>query len=142
MAKWRLYILGIVALLLVIGGADWMLANARLDDVVIDTQLDPPEVVADGQSTITISMRVTENGKPHAQALLQLWIDSGSGFLVPTWVITDDDGVAQSTFTPNVASPYDPHDEARIYVMDTSVGRIVEVGKRQLVHVPLVMPHE
>ncbi|MBE3040326.1 MAG: hypothetical protein IMZ62_16130, partial [Chloroflexi bacterium] len=47
--------------------------------------------------------------------------------------------VAQVTYTPNPFSPYDPQD-ATISVMDTSIGRLVEVDKQSEVQVKLQAP--
>jgi len=140
MGKARLFILTVLVAAAAVAGIDWMLANGRLKDISIETSLEPAAVVADGESSTTLELRVTEHGEPRANALLQLWINTGSGLLVPEWVLTDADGVAHSVYTPNVANPYDPQDEALVYVMDTTVGRIIEVDKRVLVHIPLMMP--
>ena len=140
MIPWRLIIAGSLAALLVVAGSDWALSKARLDDVVIESWLDPPRVVADGKNATVITLRVTEHGQPRAGDLVQLWIDTGSSLVIPDWVITDAEGMAQTVYTPNPASVYDPHDEAKIYAMDINVGRLVEVGKRHLVVVPLATP--
>ncbi|NLE46429.1 MAG: hypothetical protein GX620_17070 [Chloroflexi bacterium] len=140
MGRWRLYVLAAIAAFAVIAGADWASAQARLSDVHIDVALDPHEVVADGQSSTVVTMCVTDRRGPRAGALLQLWIQSGSGLLVPEWVITDENGCAQSRYTPNPSSPYDPSDTALIYVMDTTLGRIIEVDSRQLIQIPLAPP--
>ena len=142
MPNWRLLVTGVLAVILAVVGIDWAFAFSRLDDVLIESHLDPGRVVADGQSSTTITLRITENGQPRAGDLVQLWIDSGSGLVTPNWVITDDEGRAQTTYTPNKATIYDPHDEARIFVMDINIGYVVEVGKRQLVVVPLVVPKD
>ena len=42
-------------------GVDWAQARLRLDSVVIEGKLDPPTVVADGKSSTTLTIRVTEN---------------------------------------------------------------------------------
>ena len=140
MGKARLYVLAVLVLVAAVAGTDWMLSNARLKNVRIETSLEPTAVVADGESSTTIELRVTEHGKPRANVLVQLWIDTGSGLLIPEWVLTNEDGVAHAVYTPNVAGPYDPQDEALVYVMDTTVGRIIEVDKRVLLHIPLVVP--
>jgi len=142
MLHWRLLFLGILGAILVIASADWAVATARLPGVVIESYLDPPQVLADGKSGTTISLRITEKGRPRAGDLVQLWIDSGSGLVMPDWVITDEQGTAQTQYTPNAASIYDPHDEARIYVMDVDIGQVIEVGKRHLVVVPLITPKD
>jgi len=140
--RWRVYVLAVLALGIAVGLADWGLAVLRRDDVLIETSLEPEQVVADGQSTVTIHIRVLESGRPREGALLQLWINRGSGFLVPEWVITDSEGRAKATFTPNKATRYDLYDAAVISVMDTSVGRLVEVDKLVEVEVPIIIPEE
>ncbi len=142
MPSWRLLVTGVLAVILAVVGVDWAIAFSRLDAVQIESHLDPGEVIADGQSSTTISLRITENGQPRAGDLVQLWIDSGSGVVTPDWVITDDEGRATTTYTPNKATIYDPQDEARIFVMDINIGYVVEIGKRQLVVVPLVAPKD
>ncbi len=142
MALWRLLFLGILGTFLAIASADWAVSTARLANVVIESYLDPPQVLADGKSSTTITLQITERGRPRAGDLVQLWIDSGSGLVIPDWVITDEQGKAQTQYTPNAASIYDPHDEARIYAMDVDIGQVIEVGKRHLVVVPLIAPKD
>ena len=142
MAHWRLLFLGILGAILAIASADWAVSTVRLTDVVIESHLDPPEVLADGRSSTTITLHITDKGRPRAGDLVQLWIDSGSGLVIPDWVITDEHGIARTQFSPNAASIYDPHDEARIYAMDIDIGRVIEVGKRHLVVVPLIAPKD
>jgi hypothetical protein len=129
-----------MALIVAVLGADYALATAQLDDVVIETSLDPPRVAADGRNSVVITVRITQNGRPRANDLVQAWIGSGSGLLIPNWVITDEHGTARITYTPNPYSPYDPQEAAEIRMMDTSIGRLVEVSKRHTVRVPLLEP--
>ena len=140
--EWQPWILGIVALLLVPLGIDWMLATARLDDILIETTLDPPSVVADGKDSMVLTIRVTENGSPRVHDLVQSWLDVGSGLLVPQWVYTDENGVAEINFTPNAMTQYEVQDKAEIHVRDINIGRLIEVGKDIVVVVPLVVPQK
>ena len=142
MALWRLLFLGILGAILAIASADWAVSTVRLANVVIESHLDPPQVLADGKSSTTITLYITERGRPRAGDLVQLWIDSGSGLVIPDWVITDEHGKVQTQYTPNAASIYDPHDEAHIYAMDVDIGQVIEVGKRHLVVVPLIAPKD
>jgi hypothetical protein len=138
----HLWILAVVLVIMAIYGTDWVLAIARLDGILIETTLDPPTVVADGKSSITLTVRVTEQGQPRAHDLLQSWLDTGSGLLIPDWTYTDENGVAQITYSPNPLTQYDVQDKAEIHVRDISIGRLIEVGKDIVVEVPLVEPEE
>jgi hypothetical protein len=140
--QWKIWIMGVVAFVLAVHGTDWMLATARLDDVVIETSLDPPSVVADGKSSVVLTVRVTERGQPRAGDLVQSWLDTGSGHLVPQWVYTDDNGTAKINLTPNAMTRYEVQDRAEIHVRDVSIGRLIEVGKDTVVVVPLAGPEE
>ena len=105
--KGRLVALAVVGLFLAAIGGDWVQAQARLPNISITGQLDQPKVIADGKSSILLNVRVTENGQPRANALLQAWLESGGGLLIPEWIYTDEDGRAEYTYTPNAAGPYD-----------------------------------
>ncbi len=48
--------------------------------------------------------------------------------------------MAEVTYTPNPFSPYDPQDGAVISVMNTSIGRLVEVDKMGEVLIQLQEP--
>ena len=140
--RWRLWMLGLLAVVAAIFGVDWMRSTAQLDDILIETWVDPPSVVADGLSSTSITVRVTERGQPREHDLLQIWLGTGAGRLVPNWVFTDEKGMAVIEFTPNRYNPYDPQDELEIHIRDTSIGRLIEVGKQAMLYVPLGKPEE
>jgi len=120
--------------------ADWAIARARLPGIIIETELETPEVIADGKDSATFIVRVTENGQPRTHDLLQLWLVKGSGQLIPQWAFTDENGESKITFTPNPYNRYDPQDTVEIAIMDTNIGRLIEVGKRTRIAIPLVIP--
>ena len=65
---------------------------------------------------------------------------AGGGLLVPQWIYTDENGRAEIEYTPNPATPYDLEQGVLIHVLDTSIGRLIEVGKEVVVEVPLIAP--
>lgn len=138
--SWRLMIVAVLVVLIAILSVDWALATARLPGILIETTLETPEVIADGRHTATFVIRVTENGEPRVHDLLQMWLVKGSGQLVPQWVFTDEQGVSRISFTPNPYNRYDPQDEVEIAIMDTSIGQLIETGKRARMVIPLVIP--
>jgi hypothetical protein len=138
----RLIILVIGVVLAIPCGIDWALAQSRLPGIEVTSTLSQPSVVADGKSEIDVVIRVTENGVPRANDLLQSWIDIGGGLLQPMWVYTDENGEATLTFAPNPITQYDVQDRAAIHVRDISIGRLVEVGKDVVVDIPLTAPQE
>jgi hypothetical protein len=143
MAKqWRILAYCLLALMAVPFFVDWAWASSRLDQIVIETALDHPELVADGKDSVVLTIRITENGKPRAGDLVQSWLDIGSGLLVPQWVYTDQDGAAVINFTPNAMTQYAVQDRAVIHIKDVSIGRLIEVGKEHLVEIPLSAPQE
>lgn len=142
MKSWKLWVLGVLALAGVILGVEYGLGVAKLDSVVIATSIEPPQVVADGRSSVVITIRVTEDGEPRANDLIQAWLGRGGGLLVPNWFVTDERGMAQITYTPNPYSPYDSLEAAEIHISDTSIGRLVEVDKRHIARVPLIDPDQ
>ncbi|MGQ9682421.1 MAG: hypothetical protein ACUVX9_07790 [Anaerolineae bacterium] len=119
---------------------DWLQARFRLDDITIEGWLDPPEVTADGKDSTVLTVRVTERGQPRARVLLQSWLQSGNGLLIPEWVYTDESGIAQITYTPNPMTPYDIEQDTIIHLIDTHVGRIIEVDKHFIIEVPVKAP--
>ena len=136
----RTWILGILALLILVFGGDWLIARSRLDNIAIAIQADPDNVVANGKDGSTVTIRITEGGQPRAHDLVQLWLNKGGGLLSPNWVYTDDDGMITVSYTPNPYSRYDPQDGAEIAILDTSIGRLIEVGKQSSVRIRLVKP--
>ena len=140
MKSWQLWVSGIVVLGLLVVGIDYKMATAKLDGIEIATTVDPPQVVADGRNQVLITLHVTEDGEPRADDLIQSWLGVGGGLLIPNWVVTDENGMAQITYTPNPYSPYDPQEFVEINVSDTSIGQIVEVDKREVVQVSLLDP--
>ena len=101
----RLLVFAVVGLLVAAVAVDYVQAQARLPNITISGQFDQPKVIADGKSSIILTVRVTENGQPRADALLQAWLDSGGGLLIPEWNYTDEEGYAEYTYTPNAAGP-------------------------------------
>ncbi len=132
--------LALGALLLAAIGIDWAQARARLPNISIEGQLDQPKVVADGKSSIVLTVRVAENGQPRANVLLQAWLESGGGLLIPEWTYTDAEGQAEYTYTPNAAGPYDLQEPTIVHVIDINVGRLFEVDKHYRIEVPVEAP--
>jgi len=138
----RLWILGLLAVVVMVLAVDRMAAAVRLNNILIETSVDPPSVVADGISRTRITVRVTENGQPRAHDLLQIFLVAGSGRVLPGWVNTDNEGMAVIEFTPNQYSVYDPVDGAELKILDMNIGRLIEVGKSKVINIPLLKPEE
>jgi 2-keto-3-deoxy-galactonokinase len=138
--KWRFWTLSIIAVLAVAMVVDWGRASARLSQITITGQLDPPKVVADGTNSTMLTVVVTENGRPRVHTLLQSWLQTGGGLLIPEWAYTDAEGKAQITYTPNPANPYDLEQKTVIHVADTRVGWLIEVVKGYEIEVPIEAP--
>lgn len=121
---------------------DWLLAKARLSHISVETSLDKETVIADGKSEVVITIKISQDGKPRVNDLVQAWIQQGSGLLRPQWVYTDEQGNAQMTFEPNPLSPYDNQEEAIISIVNISVGNLIEVRKEASVLIPLEKPNQ
>lgn len=134
---WFLIAFLVVAIPLLV---DYALANARIDQVRFDYTIEPPAVVADGKSSATITLRVTENGMPRVHDLFQIWFEVGGGLLTPDTAYTNEQGIITITYRPNPASPYTPSDFAQIAVMNASIGRLVEVRRQESIQIPLIEP--
>ncbi len=119
---------------------DWIQAHARLANISMDGQFDKPNVVADGKDSIVLTLRVTENGRPRTNDMLQAWLQPGNGLLIPEWSRTDARGEVQITYTPNPASAYDLHQKSVINVIDINIGRLLEVDKVFAIEVPVEPP--
>ena len=129
-----------LGLILLVFGGDWLIARSHLDNIAIEFQVDPESVVANGKDSSTLTIRISEDGQPRANDLIQLWLSKGGGLLTPNWVYTDSDGIVTVTYTPNPYSRYDPQTGAEIVALDTSIGRLIEVGKQNSVLIPLLKP--
>ena len=136
----RLLVFAVVGLLVAAVAVDYVQAQARLPNITISGQFDQPKVIADGKSSIILTVRVTENGQPRADALLQAWLDSGGGLLIPEWNYTDEEGYAEYTYTPNAAGPYDLQEDTIAHVIDINVGRLFEVDKHYRIQIPIEAP--
>ena len=136
----RVLVLGTLVLVVMVLCIDWLQARSRLDEITIEGWLDPPQVIADGKHSTVLTVRVTERGQPRAHVLLQSWLQSGNGLLIPEWVYTDERGEAHITFSPNPMTPYDIEQDTVIHLIDTGVGRLVEVDKHFLIKVPVKAP--
>lgn len=138
----HLWIVGVALIVVMIYGTDWAISTARLDRIFIEATLEPSSVAADGKSSIVLTVQVTEHGQPRVNDLLQSWLDTGSGLLIPEWVYTDENGIAQITYTPNPLTKYDLQDKSEIHVRVITIGRLIEVGKDIVVEVPLTPAEE
>jgi hypothetical protein len=58
----RLLAFALVGLLLAAIAVDYVQAQTRLPNISISGEFDQPKVIADGKSSIILTMRVTENG--------------------------------------------------------------------------------
>jgi len=134
---WLLVFLALVGLIFVV---DWTRSTAQLNNILIETTVDPSSVVADGLSRTRITIRVTEKGQPRVGDLVQIFLITGSGRILPGWVYTDKDGMIVTEFTPNPYSIYDPVDGAELKILDISIGRIIEVGKSKVINIPMLKP--
>jgi len=119
---------------------DWLTAQAQVDRVKFDYTLSPARVVADGKSSTTVTLRVTQDGQPRANDMLQIWFEVGGGMVTPDTAFTDSNGQITITYRPNPANAYDPTDFTQIAIMDASIGRLIEVRKQESIKIPLVMP--
>ncbi len=135
--SWLLIILALIVIVLV---GDWIMSSAHLNQIEIETTVDPPNVIADGFHKSVITIRITENGQPRVGDLVNIFMITGSGRILPGWAYTDNEGMIVTEFTPNVYSPYDPVDGAEVQIQDVSIGRLVEVGKVKVINIPLDKP--
>ena len=136
----RLLAFAIIGLLLAAIAVDYAQARARLPNISITGEFDQPKVIADGKSSIILTVRVTENGQPRTNALLQAWLESGGGLFIPEWNYTDENGFAEYTYTPNAAGPYDLQEDTIAHVIDIGVGRLFEVDKHYRIQIPVEAP--
>ena len=136
----RLWILAGLLLISTVLFVDWFRAESNLKNINISVSADPSTIIADGKNQSILTVHVTENGRPRVNDLMQSYLSSGSGLLIPQWAFTDQNGIARITYTPTPFSPYDPTNGVVIVVLDTNIGRIIEVDKEQIVEVKLQAP--
>ena len=138
--KIRLAAAAVLLILFALLVVDWVQAQIRLANVSIEGQLDKAKVISDGEDSIVLTIRVTENGQPRVDDTLQAWLQPGNGLMIPEWSYTDENGEVQITFTPNPATPYDVEMDTVINVIDINIGRWLEVDKRFSIEVPVEAP--
>ena len=132
---------GILLLLLfALLAVDFVQAHLRLASVSIEGQFDKDKVIANGEDSIILTLRVTENGRPRVNDTLQAWLQPGNGLMIPEWSYTDENGEVQITFSPNPANPYDLKADSIINVIDINIGRWLEVDKRFSIEIPVEIP--
>jgi hypothetical protein len=136
----RTILLVVVLVAAAILTGDWLVSRARLDEVTIDGYLNPPTVVADGKHSTVLTIQILEHGQPLVGELVQSFLESGSGLLIPEWAYTDENGRVFLTYSPNPLTPYDLAQQTVIRVTDVSIGRLVEVGKDWAIEVGLEAP--
>jgi hypothetical protein len=141
-SHWRLWFRGIVLVIVLVLAGDWGLSTVRSAQVHIDLSLNPPRVLADGKHKTVLTIHITENGQPRVHDLLQIWLASGGGVLLPQWVYSDRTGKARVVYQPNPASPYDLQSDTTLTVEDTSLGHLVEVTKQGHAHIVLITPKQ
>jgi hypothetical protein len=129
-----------LALIVAILGVDVIKSSAQLSSIQVETTVNPPNIVADGTSKAIITIRVTQNGIPRAGDMMQMFLTTGAGRILPAWARTDENGVVTTEFTPNTYSPYDPVEGAVLQISDTSIGQLVEVRKDHSITIPLGKP--
>jgi hypothetical protein len=139
-SRWKGRFRGIVLVIILALAGDWGLSTVQSAQVHIDLSLSPPRVLADGKHKTILTIQITESGQPRVHDLLQIWLASGGGVLLPQWAYTDRTGKARVVYQPNPASPYDLQTDTTLTVEDTSLGRLVEVTKQGHVHVALIAP--
>ena len=138
--KVRLAAVGLLFLILALLAADFIQSLVRLNNVVITGEFNKEKVVSDGEDSIVLTVRVTENGQPLVNHTLQSWLQPGNGLMIPEWAYTDENGEIEITFTPNPATAYDIATDSIINVIDINIGRWLEVDKRFSIEVPVERP--
>ena len=119
---------------------DWFASQSRLRHITIDGYLDPPTVVADGQQSTVLTVEILENGQPRVGDLVQSFLESGNGLLIPEWAYTDENGRIYVTFSPTPLTQYDLAQRTVIRVTDIGIGRLVEAGTTWAIEVGLEAP--
>jgi len=87
--KIRLAAVGLLLLILALLAADFIQSLVRLNNVVIEGEFNKDKVVSDGEDSIILTVRVTENGQPRVNDTLQAWLQPGNGLMIPEWSYTD-----------------------------------------------------
>ena len=138
--KIRLAAVSLLLLMLALLAADFIQSLVRLNNVVIEGEFNKEKVVSDGEDSIVLTVRVTENGQPRVNDTLQAWLQPGNGLMIPEWAYTDENGEIEITFTPNPATAYDLKTDSIINVIDINIGRWLEVDKSFSIEVPVEIP--
>ncbi len=134
--------------LVLIFGACWLMdfCIAQTYDITYSYESKFGDLTADQNNTVTITVRLTQNGEPVPNHSLWLenptayqegeWISGGS--LRKNLVITDENGEAEFTYYPYTANKLKPANFVKFVVKDQSNSIVVEVNAKQTFWLELI----
>ena len=135
----KLIILVIIALLLFLG---WGFDSIRAQEFTIEVVSMSSEFgVADGQTPITIELRVTQNGEPCEGHVLYGLSLTGGSFRAKR-VKTDENGIATFMYYPYYKSVLNDLVDVTLHFEDESNSILVVVPAELDIVIPMVEPDE
>ncbi|MBB6670753.1 hypothetical protein [Cohnella nanjingensis] len=103
------------------------------------TSIDPQPAVADGQSTVTVKVKVTKNNAPVEGHDIFGLAPDGGGFEAYR-VKTDEAGEAVFAYHPYVANAIRKAKDVQLQFSDQSNSVLIQIEARTSVHVKLTDP--
>ena len=120
-------------------GAGWAQAMRALPSVQITAVVQPRTTVADGQHTVHLAVRVTQDGHPRAGDIVDaIGLDGGN--MIPPEGGTDRQGRVTFAYIVPTSNAYQTVTVAHVEIRDISIGALVEVDKVIRIGIPLKQP--
>jgi hypothetical protein len=134
-------LLGVVCVVVLVYGASWLSDSAHASTVRITARTTPPLLPADGQSTGTFAVRVTDSGgAPRVGDTIEVLNLTSRGAFDRTRATTDRRGQVSFTYTTSMYNVYQGAGPVGVQVTDTSLGQLIEIDKSITAYINTVDP--
>ena len=130
-----------VALLVLIFGGSWVVDDTRAATGRVAASTSPRVLPADGQSTGTLIVRVTDaDGAPRVGDTIEILNLTSQGTFDRTRALTDHRGQASFLYTTSLSNVYQPAGPVPVLITDTSLGHLIELDKMANARIDTVDP--
>ena len=133
---WRLVLPFFILAVIVTFAIDVIVSYTKLRHIEF-TVTAAEEIIANGSNKYPIKIAVREKGKVRSGDMVQAFLVEGGGKLLPSYFFTDEEGQAETWFTPTAFSRYSPT-SAELAIEIITVGKIIEVKKKKRIFMKLL----
>jgi len=136
MKKWWIGASVVLAVALLVGFDYYRSTTFKLEIV----ELSPQPAPADGQSPVTLKVRLTDGGGRPVEGHILFGLPRNGGLFSANRARTDVNGEAVYTYYPYKASKLQPAKRVKIDVIDESNSVFIEINTKVTAELELVMP--